>query len=114
MQIYPQNPVEPSPIAPAPGMLESLVNAQWSESPVAAITKEEPELQPNYAMRYQAVDGLGQPLADIAYKAVVAGNPPASQPLARGKTNQEGQTPVVSSTKDQQIELYFRWGQCRR
>ena len=72
VQIYPESTdvIEQHP--PPPGLLAGLINAQKSGSPIAIISKGE-ELKQGYTLRYQAVDGLGQPLAGVSYKAVPAG-----------------------------------------
>lgn len=83
------------------------VNMGMATAPTK-IDVEDKELEEVYALRFEALDTLGQPVKGIPYALTPKGaKPEGSQ--AETKTNAFGRSDLASTTPDEQIDFHIIW-----
>jgi len=74
---------------------------------VSSFTDEEEEGL--FRLRFILLDGNGEAVSGVRFKTVKSGTSADPLHLADGETSFNGMTPVVSRTKDEEVDFFIAW-----
>lgn len=92
----------------SPGAIVAPV-AVASLAPLVQSAKSKDVSEETYSLCYQFQDENGQPIAKLPYKTALAGESVKQLHIADSKTSQKGKTAPVSTTQNEEIDLYIVW-----